>query len=103
MRKFIVIGIGVLGMLCVPGFSQTAPLVGDASFATGNATNFGSTPTLNVGGALGFQGLLQFDFSKLPAGTTASQVSSATLRLYVNKIGTAGTVDIFAANGAWNE
>ena len=78
-------------------------VVGDAFFAPGNATNFGATPSVNVGGPSGFQGLLQFDLSTLPPGTTAANVSSASLRLFVSRIGTAGTIDIYSAASPWTE
>ena len=44
------------------------------------AVNSGTISNLNVGG--GYTALLQFDLGTLPAGTTASQVSRAVLRLY---------------------
>ena len=84
-------------------WADQAHLVGDATFASGNPGHLGATPTINVGGPSNFQGLVQFDFSTLPAGTTASQVSNATLQLFVSRIGAPGSVDIFAANAPWTE
>ena len=43
------------------------------------AGNYGIQQTINVGGASSSQSLVQFDLSTLPAGTTASGVSKATL------------------------
>jgi collagen triple helix repeat protein len=83
--------------------ADDANLVGDAFFANGNSGHFGATATINVGGPSNFQGLAQFDLSTLPFGTTAAQVSNASLRLFVSRIGSPGSVDIFAANGAWME
>lgn len=51
----------------------------------------------------GYTALLQFDLSTLPAGTTAAQVSRATLRLYCNRLDTAGLVSVQPLNGAWGE
>lgn len=88
------------GALC----AQTAvPLIGDAQVLPGNAHNYGSATLVDVGGANGFQGLFQFDLSMLPAGTTASSVSNATLRLFVTMASVPGSVDIYAANGSWSE
>ena len=84
-------------------WAQSVPLVGDAFFAVGNNTNFGTAVTVNVGGAGRFQGLVQFDLSLLPPGTTASSVSSASLRLYMNRVGSAGAVNVYAAAGSWSE
>ena len=47
--------------------------------------------------------LVQFDLSTLPAGTTASELSRATLRLYCNRAHTPGLVSVQPVNGAWGE
>ena len=65
------------------------------------AVNSGAISNLNVGG--GYTALLQFDLSTLPAGTTAAQVTRATLRLYCNRMDTAGLVSVQAVSGAWGE
>jgi len=97
--------IRMLAAFCVvlaTGWADQS-VVGDAFFASGNATNFGASPYVNVGGPSGFQGLLQFDLAALPPGTTAANISSASLRLFVSRIGTAGTIDIYSAASSWNE
>src|SRR5271169_2407072 len=101
-RRFL-FGIGVLAMLQAAAWTQTVPLVGDAFIAPGSASNFGGTVNVNVGGIAGYQGLLQFDLGSLPPGTTAAGVSGASLRLFVNKISTAGSINIYAATAAWSE
>ncbi len=83
--------------------AQTLPTLGDTFFAPGNASNFSTSPTINVGGAGPYQGLIQFDMSGLPSGTTSVNIAKATIVLFVNKLGAAGTIDINAANGSWNE
>jgi hypothetical protein len=97
------IKIGVFALLQAAAWAQTVPLTGDAVIVPGNTSNFGALQTVNVGGPSSYQGLLQFDLSKLPAGTTAASVSGATLRLFVSKIGTAGSVNIYAASSPWDE
>ena len=96
-------GIGVLALCQAAAWAQSAPLVGDAFFNPGAANNFGATVNINVGGIAGSQGLVQFDLTKLPAGTLASGVMAATLRLFVNKVSTPGAVDVFAAASSWAE
>jgi hypothetical protein len=49
------------------------------------------------------EGLVQFDFSSLPAGLTAGKVAHATLTLFVGQVNNPGTVNIYAANGNWTE
>jgi hypothetical protein len=84
-------------------FAQSAPLVQDSFVVPGNASNYGSTTTLNVGGPSASQALVQFDLTQLPAGTTASGIAKATLVLFVNKLSAAGTVNFSVANGIWTE
>lgn len=99
----VLLAVGVAVFLHAAAWADQAQLVGDASFAPGNAGHLGATPTINVGGPTNFQGLVQFSFSTLPAGTTAAQVSNATLQLFVSRVGTPGSVDIYAANAPWTE
>jgi hypothetical protein len=83
--------------------AQTLPTLGDSFFASGSASNFGTSPTINVGGAGAYEGLIQFDTSALPSVITGASVEKASLTLFVSKVGTAGAVNINAANGAWTE
>lgn len=99
----IILAIGAAVLMHTVAWADQAHLVGDATFASGNPGHLGATPTINVGGPTNFQGLVQFDFSTLPAGTTASQVSNATLQLFVSRIGAPGSVDISAADAPWTE
>ena len=64
--------------------AQSVPLTQDSYVVPGNASNFGGSATMNVGGAGLNQALAQFDLSALPGGTLASNVSRATLVLFVN-------------------
>jgi hypothetical protein len=80
-----------------------APLAGDAYINPGVAGSYGALPVIDIGGATNSEGLLQFDLSKLAPGTTGASVSSATLRIFVDKVNTAGAIDIYAASAAWSE
>ncbi len=101
--RFLAIG----GLTLMPFIvnAQTVPLTQDSYVVTSPATgtNYGSAVTLNVVGSSGAQALVQFDLTTLPAGTTAANISKATLALFVNKMVTAGTVNISTANGSWTE
>jgi hypothetical protein len=83
--------------------AQTLPTLGDTFFAGGSASNFGTSPTINVGGAAAYEGLIQFDTSTLPSVITGAAVEKASLTVFVNKVGTAGAIDINAAIGSWTE
>jgi hypothetical protein len=77
-------------------------LVGDASVSTARpTTNFGTLSNLYVGN--GNTAFLQFDLSTLPTGTTSSQISHATLTLFVNRVNAAGSVTLSPAASAWSE
>jgi hypothetical protein len=90
-----------LGCAGVQGGAQ-ATLVADAHVNSALPTmNSGGISNVNVGG--GYTGLLQFDLSVLPVGTTAVQVSRAVLVVYVNRVDTPGVVSLQPALGAWTE
>ncbi len=79
-----------------------ATLVGDTFLSPSRPTsNFGALSNLYVGN--GNTALLQFNLSSLPAGTTASQIASATLRVYVNRVYAPGTITLQPVTSAWNE
>ena len=85
-----------------PAWGAQPLLVADAHVNSAQPTvNSGAISNLDVGG--GYTTLLQFDLSMLPAGTTASQVSRAVLRLYCNRVATPGLVSLAPVNAAWGE
>ena len=104
VRRTVLFGVGFAGLLAAgrPAVAVEATLVADAHVNSAlPAVNSGAISNLNVGG--GYTALLQFDLSTLPAGTTAAQVTRATLRLYCNRMDTAGLVSLQAVSGAWGE
>ncbi len=104
VRRIVLLGVGLtaLSVGALPAFAVEATLVADAHVNSAlPGTNSGAISNLNVGG--GYTALLQFDLSTLPAGTTAAQVSRATLRLYCNRMDTAGLVSVQPVGGAWGE
>ena len=82
---------------------DSAPLAGDAYINPGESASYGALPVIDIGGATNSEGLLQFDLSKLAPGTTGASVSSARLRIFVDKVNTPGAIDIDAASAAWSE
>ena len=95
-----------LALLPVAGFAQTVPLTQDSyvvTLPTPTTNNYGTAATINVGGPTGAQALVQYDLTTLPAGTASGNIATATLALFVNKLGAAGTVNISVANGTWTE
>jgi Collagen triple helix repeat (20 copies) len=91
-------------LLCASGVASAtqATLTGDSFVSTSRASsNFGGLSNLYVGN--GNTALLQFDLSSLPAGTTAGQIASATLRVYVNRIYTPGAFSMLPVTSPWSE
>lgn len=91
---------GLALLLPFLSWADTAKLAGDAYINPGDGTNYGGLPTVNVGGAIASSGLLLFDLSTLPS---TSGVAWARLRVYVDKVNTAGTLDLGAASASWAE
>lgn len=82
---------------------DNAPLTGDAYINPGESALYGALPVINIGGATNSEGLLRFDLSKLASGITGASVNSARLRIFVDKVNTPGTIDVYAASAAWSE
>ena len=97
------LGIFLSAVLFTPLLQATdVALIGDAHVSSSRpATNFGTIANLYVGN--GNTALVQFDLSSLPAGTTASQVSRATLILFVNRVNAPGSISVQAVTSGWNE
>ena len=82
--------------------AQQATLLGDAHVSSARPTvNSGSLSNLNVGG--GYTALVQFDLGTLPVGTTAAQITRATLRVYCNRADTPGVVSVQPVGAGWTE
>ena len=98
----------LLGTVCllvasaVRADAQQATLLGDAHVSSVRPTvNAGNLSNLDVGGE--YTALLQFDLSVLPPGTTAAQITRATLRLYCNRADVPGLVSAQLVGSAWTE
>ena len=94
--------IALLAFATRPSFAVQATLVADAHVSSAQPdVNSGTLTNLNVGG--GYTALIQFDLGVLPSGTTAAQITRATLRLYCNLATTPGAVSVAPINAAWGE
>jgi hypothetical protein len=100
--KAFAVGLFLTILLALTARATDAPLLSDAHISSAHpSTNFGSLTNLAVGN--GNTALIQFNLGSLPAGTTSSGIASATLRLYVNRVNTAGALDLKPVTAAWNE
>jgi hypothetical protein len=92
----------VAGLLLLPVvWAADVPLAGDTYISSGvNAgSNYGGATSLSI--APGNMALVQFDLSTLSPGVTS--VSVAYLRVYVNKVTTAGTLTFSTVTSGWTE
>jgi hypothetical protein len=91
-----------LGFYNVSAHATEAPLVADAHVSTARSdVNLGYMSNLYVGN--GNTAYLQFDLSSLPAGLTSSQISRATLTLFVNRVIAPGSLTVAPVTGTWSE
>lgn len=82
--------------------ATTAPVAHDTYISSANpGQNFGSATTLNIGG--GSAALIGLDLSPLPAGLTSANIQRATLTVFVNKVFTAGSLDLAPLTKSWDE
>jgi hypothetical protein len=79
-----------------------ARIAGDAYVNSAHpSTNYGNLSNLYVNGS--GTALIQFDLSSLPAGTTASQIGKATLKLFINRVDASGPVSVLPVTSSWSE
>lgn len=94
---------GLLSLLTpVALYASDAPLIADTYISGANpGLNFGTLTTLNVGNTTNNNiALVKFDLSVLPPGVG---ISSAILRVFVNKVGNPGSVEVLAVKSPWAE
>jgi hypothetical protein len=100
-RKAILIVCGILAF-CHGLVAQTLSPSDDAEVNTAfPSTNFGSLPYLEAGGPS--QSFIRFDLSALPVSITAATVSKVNLVLFVNRLGTGGSIQVSQVMGPWTE
>lgn len=101
LRNYFSLGVPGL-LLCQLLSGQNLYPSDDAHVNSGYAsTNFGSSPFLEVGGTS--QTLIKFNLAGLSATTGSGAGTRILLTLFVNRVATAGTIQISTAAGSWSE
>ena len=97
-------------IILIPGVgrAQTATLTDDSFTTSGSPNgNRGTNISLNVSQKLSGAaevGYVKFNLTtSLPAGTTAENVSKASLKLFVNRVAVSGLVDVYRTSASWTE
>jgi hypothetical protein len=99
--KWIQAAIAAAAM-SVPAWPADALLTGDTFISTAAAaSNFGTNANLAVGN--GSTGLVQFSLATLPSGLQASNISKASLRVYVNRVTAAGNLNVALLSSSFTE
>src|SRR5712692_3983537 len=82
--------------------SAQLPVTDDTYIASGVSTQQGTQASMAIQAPTS-TALIRLDLSRLPAGTTASQVTKATVKLYATAVAVGGNVDVCEVNGSWQE
>ncbi len=83
-------------------YATEAVVSGDTYVSSSYPTNnFGYQSNLHVNSTS--TALIVFDLSSVPSATTSSQISNATLWLYVNRISSSGAVSLKPVTSTWSE
>src|SRR5438874_3325316 len=108
-RRWLMIVSTALGLLMLSSqvsLAQQGTLTDDATVTIKKNDNNGTDATLRIEAGSGDASNVFVKFkltSSLPAGTTAADISKATLKLFVGKLHTAGSFDVFRVLSPWSE
>jgi hypothetical protein len=94
--------LSLLLLACAAAFGQLTPSADSYTNTADPTTNYGSKTLLDVESA-SQTAYIQFDLSAIPAGYTGSNITKASLKLYVNTVVKAGSFNVDYVNGAWAE
>ena len=99
LRRFL-LAFACAALMAAPvALSAQAPPSDDAYvLSTTPSANYGAQPNLLVGSK--GTAYVRFNLASIPAGPT---VAKATMRLYVNRVVTPGSLDVYQLNSAWTE
>ncbi len=92
----------LLALSAVSAVAQITPSADSYTSTAQGSTNFGTKSLLDVQSATQTS-YIQFDLSSIPSGYTGSNVAKASLKLYVNAVTTAGSLNVDFVNGSWAE
>lgn len=91
----------LVSVLCVVSAAQVVLTDDCYTWSLTPKTNYGAAIALVVGS--GTTSYMKFSFANLPSGINGSNVSDASVVLYVDAVLTSGTMDVYAVNGSWSE
>jgi len=93
--------LGVSLFLWSAAHAQLTPSQDSYTNTADPTTNYGASKLLDIESSQ--TTYIQFDLSAIPAGYTGSNITKASLKLYVNTATKAGSFNVDYVNGAWTE
>src|SRR3982750_3755487 len=104
----VLLVIGLVMLLPSVSFGQGSTLERDAyTLSTSPASNFGNATIVRVSGSGSgavAKGYFRHELPpSLPTGTGGSNVAKATVKFYVSKVTSPGTLEVFLVSSAWDE
>ena len=96
-RRLLIL-VGLVTLTALSSVAQAPPSADTFVSSATPKVNYGSGISVVVGP--GTTGYIQFNLSSFPANAT---ISKATLRLYVDAVGKAGSFDVYELNSGWSE
>ena len=106
LRWLIIVSITLVVLTPQTSLAQQGTLTDDATVTIKKNDNHGTDATLRIEAGAGDASNVFVKFkltSSLPAGTIAADISKATLKLFVGKLHTAGSFDVFRVLSPWSE
>ena len=106
LRWLIIVSITLVVLTPQTSLAQQGTLTDDATVMIKKTDNHGTDATLRIEAGAGDASNVFVKFkltSSLPAGTIAADISKATLKLFVGKLHTAGSFDVFRVLSPWSE
>ena len=98
--QLAVLVLSALGLL-TGAYAQLTPSQDAYTNTAAPTTNYGDSKLLDVESSQ--TTYIQFDLSVIPAGYTGSNITKASLKLYVNTVPKAGSFNVDYVNGTWSE
>ena len=99
--KFAILVLSALSLLA-GAYGQITPSADAYTNSASPATNYGANTLLDVDGATQAS-YIQFNLASIPSSYTSTDITKATLKLYVNTVPTAGSFNVDYVNGTWAE
>jgi hypothetical protein len=93
--------LGVSLLMWSAAHAQLTPSQDAYTNTADPTTNYGVSKLLNVESSQ--TTYIQFDLSAIPAGYTGSNITKASLKLYVNTVPKGGNFNVDYVNGTWME